>query len=63
MRIIALGIEIAGNAGRTWRLSIMPQALIRVARGEANRYLIAAAGALAGTRPARFRPAPGVDFR
>ena len=29
----------------------MPQALIRVARGQANRYLIAAARALAVTRP------------
>jgi hypothetical protein len=42
MRTIASGIGIAGKPGRM-TLSIMPQALIRVAMGQANRYLIAAA--------------------
>jgi cytochrome c len=37
----------------------MPQALIRVARGEANRYLIAAARALTVTRPRTIKSRSG----
>src|SRR5262249_23020178 len=51
MRTIASGIGIAGKPGRM-TLSIMPEALIRVAIGQANRYLIAAAWRLSPHRHA-----------
>src|SRR6476661_7228936 len=56
MRMIVSGIGVAGRSGWTGRVSIMPQALIRVAIGQANRYLIAAAGTLAGIAPHRLVP-------
>jgi hypothetical protein len=48
--------DCVGHRGcRSARLHVTdvetPQALIRVASGQANRYLIAAAGPLATTRP------------
>src|SRR5262245_37318082 len=39
MRMIALGIGVAGTDRLDKRVSIMPQALIRVAIRQANRYL------------------------
>src|SRR5262245_48780644 len=52
--MIAFGIGNSRQAGRI-TVSIMPQALIRVAIGQANRYLIAAAGS-GGDRPHRHAP-------
>jgi hypothetical protein len=53
---MTFGIGVAGKPGRAWRVSKMPQALIRVAIGQANRYLIAAAGTLAVIAQHRIAP-------
>ena len=60
--------DCVGHRGcRSVRLHVadveMPQGLIRVASGQANRYLIAAAMSLTATHLALTRPAPGAVFR
>src|SRR4029079_8870 len=61
MRMIVSGIGVPGAWAHV-RTSKMPQALIRVARGQANRYLIAAARSLAVSAPQRHDPLREPNF-
>src|SRR4249920_3591072 len=61
MRMIVSGIGVPGAWAHV-QTSKMPQALIRVARGQANRYLIAAAGALAVSAPHSHAPLREPNF-